>query len=51
MSYYITALPQYHSLSKCAQSGIESVVLGVTIPAFGVLPLANWVTAKLLAVR
>ncbi|KAH7276030.1 hypothetical protein B0J15DRAFT_507479 [Fusarium solani] len=28
MSYYITALPQYQSLSKCAQSGIESVVLG-----------------------
>lgn len=28
MSYYITALPQYHSLNKCAQSGIESVVLG-----------------------
>ncbi|RSL98900.1 hypothetical protein CDV31_012421 [Fusarium ambrosium] len=28
MSYYITALPQYQSLNKCAQSGIESVVLG-----------------------
>ncbi|KAJ3520542.1 hypothetical protein NM208_g13665 [Fusarium decemcellulare] len=27
MSYYITALPQYRSLNKCAQSGIASAVL------------------------
>lgn len=30
VSYYITALPQYKSLNKCAQSALSSVVMSVS---------------------
>lgn len=45
VSYYITAMPHFKSLNKCAQSGIASAVMEVSLK----VPIRHHVSDKSVA--